>query len=112
MLARRAELGKTALPSSRTSSTLAALERQKLVHARELAQRRRDFVESAELDKQIAAHDAARDPVVEERSEREDILAKVNERNRLANSEAIRRAEAAEAERKKKKWLARLAASR
>ena len=58
MLARKAELNKAAAPASRMSATRAALERQKLVHARELAQRRRDFAESAELDRQIAAHDA------------------------------------------------------
>lgn len=112
MLARRAEVNKTS-NSSRFSVTRAALERQKLTHARELAQRRRDFAESTELEKQIAALDVAQGSVAaDEPDDREDISAKISERNRLANSETIRRAEIAEAERRKKKWLARAAASR
>ena len=113
MLARKAELNKAAAPASRMSATRAALERQKLVHARELAQRRRDFAESADLDRQIAAHDAMQGPGnADANNDPEDLFAKVNERNRLSNSETIRRAEIAETERKRKKWLARAAASR
>ncbi|KAI5120538.1 hypothetical protein M0805_004546 [Coniferiporia weirii] len=109
ILARKAELGRSA-PTSRTSATKAALERTRLVQMRQLAQMRRDFKESAQLEAQIAALDAVQ-PQAAVIEEKEDILAKVNERNRQSNREAVRRAEAAEADRKRRKWMARAAAN-
>ena len=82
----------------------ARVERSQLV----LAQRRRDFREVAEIDAQLATLDSVTGSQV--RSEKEDILAKVNERNRAANREAVRRAEVAEAERKRKMWKEKRAA--
>ncbi|KAH8112899.1 plus-3-domain-containing protein [Phellopilus nigrolimitatus] len=110
ILARKAELNRS-LPKSRTTATKAALERAELVRMRALAQMRRDFAESAALEVQLAALDARQGVGAPARSEKEDILAKVNERNRQANRDAVRRAEVAEAERRKKARLARAAAA-
>ena len=98
MLARKSQVSKS------KSATLLTMERSRLTQARTLAQRRMDFTEVAEIDKKLeelnantelnSAHGIA--------SEEEDKLAKVNERNRKANLEAVRRAELAEAERKRK----------
>ncbi|KAH8115538.1 hypothetical protein DFH11DRAFT_1876749 [Phellopilus nigrolimitatus] len=85
ILVRKAELNHSR-PKTRTTAAKAALERM-----RALAQMRRDFAESAALDAWQGA----------------DILAKVNERNRQANRNSVRRAEVAEAERRKKTRLAR-----
>ncbi|KAH8110223.1 hypothetical protein DFH11DRAFT_1746674 [Phellopilus nigrolimitatus] len=101
ILARKAELNRS-LPKSRTTATKA--ERAELVRMRALAQMRRDFVESAALEVQLAALDAWPGVGVPARSEKEDILAK-------ANRDAVRRAEVAEAERRKKARLARAAAA-
>ncbi|KAH8100443.1 hypothetical protein DFH11DRAFT_1525198, partial [Phellopilus nigrolimitatus] len=110
ILARKAELNRS-LPKSRTTATKAALERAELVRMRALAQMRRDFAESAALEVQLAALDARQGVGAPARSEKEDILAKVNERNRQVNRDAVRRAEVAEAERRKKARLARAAAA-
>ncbi|THH04540.1 hypothetical protein EW145_g5445 [Phellinidium pouzarii] len=100
-------------PMSRTSATKAALDRIQLVRARDLARRRKDYAESTELDAQIAAIDAATPQVMESAvNEKEDILSRVNERNRQANRDAVRSAEIAAAERKRKAWMARAAANR
>ena len=99
MLARKSQVSKS------KSATLLTMERSRLTQARTLAQRRMDFAEVAEIDKKLeelnantelnsSAHAIA--------SEEEDKLARVNERNRKANLEAVRRAELAEAERKRK----------
>lgn len=60
--------------------------------------RREDFAEVAEIDAKLA-EDAGRKP---EKVEKEDVLARVNERNRKANLEAVRKAELLEAERKRR----------
>ena len=101
---------KTRLAGDRSSITKAALDRAELVSKRDLAQRRRDYAESAQLDVQIAELDALNGSYYAEK-EKEDVLAKINERNRQANREGVRRAEAAEAERKRRTWLARAAAN-
>lgn len=107
MIARTSELNRnSSLP--RSAIAKAALERSNLVQKRTLAQRRRDFREVAEIDAQLATLDSVTGSQV--RSEKEDILAKVNERNRAANREAVRRAEVAEAERKRKMWKEKRAA--
>ncbi len=98
MLARKSQLSKS------RSAALLTMERSRLTQARTLAQRRMDFAEVAEIDKMLedlnanAEIGALHAAVTEE----EDKLAKVNERNRKANIEAVRRAELAEAERKRK----------
>ncbi|KAK2460870.1 hypothetical protein APHAL10511_007340 [Amanita phalloides] len=98
MLARKSQLSKN------KTAALFTMERSRLTQARTLAQRRRDFAEVTEIDKKLEELNAnseispAQTSVVEE----EDKLAKVNERNRRANLEAVRRAEHAEAERKRK----------
>ncbi|KAF9463231.1 hypothetical protein BDZ94DRAFT_1298003 [Collybia nuda] len=79
---------------------LTTMEKSRLNQARTLAQRRHDFAEVAEIDAQLAELAAS----TTERHNREpvDLLAKVNERNRKANMEAVRKAEIAESERKRR----------
>ncbi|KAF8624657.1 hypothetical protein AX17_006988 [Amanita inopinata Kibby_2008] len=99
MLARKSQLSKN------KSAALVTMERSRLNQARTLAQRRMDFAEVAEIDKKLADLNASSEYSIREVSqiaEEEDKLAKVNERNRKANLEAVRRAEIAEAERKRK----------
>lgn len=72
---------------------------------RNLAMKRNDRAEVAVLDKQLEEILAtiAADPNFKEREpEAADIMAKVNERNRKANQEAMRLAAQADAERKRK----------
>ncbi|CCM01841.1 uncharacterized protein FIBRA_03911 [Fibroporia radiculosa] len=79
-----------------------ALERARLAQARTLAGRRQDWDEVAAIDLELEALNATA-PVVPPRDvSRADILARVNERNRKANMEAVRRAEAQEVERKRR----------
>jgi hypothetical protein len=73
------------------------------MQARTLALRRNDKVEAAMLDTQLAELAVESPPVQSESTEGASaLLAKVNERNRKANQEAIRRAELQEAERKRR----------
>jgi len=76
------------------------LERARLEQARKLALRRNDKKEVRMFDDQLAELAVESPPVKSEPIE--DVLAKVNERNRKANQEAIRRAEVQEAERKRR----------
>ncbi|KAF8909629.1 hypothetical protein CPB84DRAFT_1765028 [Gymnopilus junonius] len=82
---------------------LTALERSSLNQQRTLAFRRHDFTEVAEIDAKLA-EDAA--SLAEQSPKRQDthadMLAKVNERNRKANIEAVRKAELMESERKRR----------
>jgi len=70
---------------------------------RTLAQRRHDFAEVEAIEAQLAELAATLPP---DRPgnvrDDDDILAKVNERNRRANMEAVRKAEIAEADRKRR----------
>ncbi|KAH8102183.1 plus-3-domain-containing protein [Cristinia sonorae] len=91
------------------SNTVLSIERSRLKQALHLAQVRRDEQDEADIQSQITA-------IEDEIASRErssgggakgeetaaDKLAKVNERNRKANAEAIRAAELREAERKRK----------
>ena len=78
------------------------MERSRLNQARTLAQRRNDWNEVAEIDAKLA-EEAAKTSEKEPRAGNvQDLLAKVNERNRKANMEAVRKAEMAEIERKKR----------
>ncbi|KAM6501241.1 hypothetical protein JOM56_004255 [Amanita muscaria] len=98
MLARKSQLSKN------KSVTSVTMERSRLTQARTLAQRRMDFTEVAEINKKLEELNARAEGghVLPAVTEAEDKLAKVNERNRKANLDAVRRAELAEAERKRK----------
>ena len=97
MLARKSQLQISSKPTGMTT-----MERSRLNQARTLAQRRNDWNEVAEIDAKLA-EEAARTPEKKEQPPKttQDLLAKVNERNRKANMEAVRKAEMAEMERKK-----------
>ena len=98
MLARKSQLQISSKPTGMT-----AMERSRLNQARTLAQRRNDWNEVAEIDAKLA--EAARTSEQDQpprANNVQDLLAKVNERNRKANMEAVRKAEMAEIERKKK----------
>ncbi|KAF8874836.1 hypothetical protein BD779DRAFT_1565326 [Infundibulicybe gibba] len=82
---------------------LSTLERSRLNQARTLAQRRHDYAEVAEIDAQLAVYNATgSNDRRNGRQEDVDMLAKVNERNRKANLEAVRKAELMEADRKRR----------
>lgn len=96
MLARKSTL------NTNKPGVSATMEKSRLTQAKTLAQRRHDFAEVEEIDAklaELAAATAEREP---HRSEPTDLLAKVNERNRKANMEAVRKAELAEVERKRR----------
>ena len=98
MLARKSQLQVISKPIGLTT-----MERSRLNQARTLAHRRNDWGEVAEIDAKL--EEAARTSEKEQPSKTKDVqdlLAKVNERNRKANMEAVRKAEMAEIERKKK----------
>jgi RNA polymerase-associated protein RTF1 len=94
MLARKAQL-----QSGRSAGSTTA-ERSRLNAARTLALRRNDPDEVKEIDEKLAELSEAVKPRHTEDSA--DLLTKVNERNRKANTEAVRRAELAEVERKRR----------
>lgn len=95
---------KKALNPSRPSIAQAVTQRASLHQARSLAVSRRDLAELASIDAQLAQLEQASPSKKRERDEDGgDLLAKVNERNRRANDEQVRRAEAAELERKRAK---------
>jgi len=81
-------------------------EKSRLQSCRTLAINRRDTAEVQLLDKQIALLQANSASQLGEKRPREedlgDLMAKVNERNRRANEEAVRAAEAAEQERRRR----------
>ncbi|KAF8056914.1 hypothetical protein FPV67DRAFT_1529440, partial [Lyophyllum atratum] len=94
MLARKSQL------SSSKSIGLTTMEKSRLTQARTLAQRRHDYAEVAEIDAKLVELGGVVQPQL--RDDTIDLLAKVNERNRKANTEAVRKAEIAEAERKRR----------
>ena len=77
------------------------LERSRLMQVRTLALRRQDYAEVAEIDVKLEEANKTSSPPVKQH-DGVDLLAKVNERNRKANVEAVRRAELAETERKRR----------
>ncbi|CDO72114.1 hypothetical protein BN946_scf184962.g57 [Trametes cinnabarina] len=94
---------KQAIQASKQTPAALAMERSRLNQARTLALRRQEYDEVAEIDArlaQLAALAPQRDAQREEGSS--DILARLNERNRKANQEAVRKAERAELERKRR----------
>ncbi|KAG2359874.1 hypothetical protein BDR07DRAFT_1462286 [Suillus spraguei] len=97
MLARKSQLSN--LPSGASLT----LQRASLVQAKTLAIRRQDYAEVAEIEAKLAELPAAPTPARNGGEESlNDKLAKVNERNRKANLEGIRKAEMLEAERKRR----------
>lgn len=89
---------KNNLQAGKPSAQFATMERSRLNQARTLALRRQDYTEVEVIDQQLAEL-----PVAASREEDiSDRLAKVNERNRKANLEAVRKAELQEAERKRR----------
>jgi RNA polymerase-associated protein RTF1 len=100
MLRRKSQLQGDA---GKSQANRVTLERARLVQARTLALRRKDNAEAVMLDAQLAELEVESSPAKPEPTEDTSaLLAKVNERNRKANQEAIRRAELQEAERKRR----------
>ncbi|ETW77432.1 hypothetical protein HETIRDRAFT_37203 [Heterobasidion irregulare TC 32-1] len=100
MLARKSQI-----QNHKQSGVSFTMEKSRLIQARTLALRRNDRAEVGNIDVQLreladraAVHNGQTGP----EDEPDDILAKVNERNRKANMEAVRKAELLEAERKRK----------
>ncbi|KAF7292729.1 Plus3 domain-containing protein [Mycena indigotica] len=83
------------------TSNSVVLERARLTAARKLAVNRHDNAEVAQIDEQLRLLNESNTNVAV-RETQEDKLAKVNERNRKANMEAVRRAELEAAERKRR----------
>jgi RNA polymerase-associated protein RTF1 len=79
---------------------MSMLERSRLMQERTLALRRQDYEEVTEIDAKL--EEARSASPVKRHDSSVDLLAKVNERNRKANVEAVRRAEIAETERKRR----------
>ncbi|KAH9931477.1 uncharacterized protein B0H18DRAFT_1116282 [Fomitopsis serialis] len=90
----------------KSTGALLAAEHSRLKQIRMLATRRQDWKEVEQLDKQIADVEAKMPKKEEDKEKkeptREELLAEVNRRNRLANMEAIRQAELRETERKRR----------
>ncbi|KAG6333784.1 hypothetical protein ID866_5310 [Astraeus odoratus] len=82
------------------SSAAITMERSRLMQAKTLALRRQDYPEVADIEAKLKELPVAQNTREEEES-LADKLAKVNERNRKANLEAVRKAEF-EAERKRR----------
>lgn len=83
----------------------ASLERSQLSQRKTLAEKRHDYKEVEELDKLIKELDteyADLQPPTTSNDDMHDLLEMVNERNRRANMEAVRKAEAEFAERKRR----------
>lgn len=87
--------------SQQQNAAAITIERSRLIQAKTLAVRRQDYAEVAVIEAKLKEL-----PVVQTLREEEeslaDKLAKVNERNRKANLEAVRKAELLEAERKRR----------
>jgi len=103
MLEKRRQLQQSGSNASAVpTGALAAIERSRFQQMRTLALKRNDYAEVQELDLKLAEMTTGGangiDPATEE-----DALAKVNERNRRLHLEAVRKAEIAEAERKRQK---------
>jgi len=96
-----AMLARKQMMSNKHSAVSVRMEKSRLTQARTLALRRQDLSEVRSIDAQLAELNAA-NPEVEREDTADDIMAKVNERNRKANLEATRKAEQMEAERRKR----------
>ena len=107
MLQRKSQLQAATIQAG----VLSTLERSSLIQQRTLAQRRQDYAEVEAIEGKLKLDESLRQgssgdglsslsPKKPETSS--ELLAKVNERNRKANMEAVRKAELAEAERKRR----------
>lgn len=99
MLARR-----NAIQPNRVSRQQALQERSRLQQERSLAIRREDFQEAAQLEAKLKELDeaaASEAPTAPKQPDVNDIFAKINEKNRQRNLEAIRKAEAEQAIKKR-----------
>ncbi|TFK29461.1 hypothetical protein FA15DRAFT_582199 [Coprinopsis marcescibilis] len=98
---------KKELSATKSKSEL-VLERSRLTQARSLALKRLDEKEAEELQDQIADLDsqlaltASNSPKKTGLDDKDEVLRRVNERNRKANQDAVRRAEIADNGRRKK----------
>lgn len=99
MLARKNQLS-----SNKHSQGQLTMEKSRLTQARTLAMRRQDYAEVKEIDTKLSdlATTAAATSVIPREEDDTDMLARVNERNRKANLEAVRKAEILDAERKRR----------
>lgn len=87
--------------NNQQNSTNITMERSRLIQAKTLAVRRQDFAELADIEAKLKELPVVQ-VVREEAESLADKLAKVNERNRKANLEGVRKAEMLEAERKRR----------
>lgn len=105
MLARKTRLQAATAPMG----ALSTLERSRFIQERTLAFRREDYSEVELIDAKLQADETLRQGTTDgmsstgqKKETTAELLVKVNERNRKANMEAVRRAEIAESERKRK----------
>lgn len=93
--------------NSRQHTAGSAMERSRLLQELHLARLRHDHAEVEEIEARLKEMSSAS---ANNGSEKQDVdlLAKVNERNRKANIEAVRKAEAAEADRRRRERKAAL----
>lgn len=98
-------LRKSQLASNKLTGTALTMERSRLAQARTLALRRQDHEEVKQLDERIAELDLEKREKKEEGSV-EDLLAKVNERNRKANAETLKNIAAREERKRRERKLA------
>lgn len=89
---------------------MSTLERSKIMQELNLARKRQDMPEVVRLEEKLKAFNEINDAFAAK--EKVDPLALVNERNRLANVEAVRRAEAENAKRRFRDRKSALAGSR
>ncbi|KAJ7918134.1 hypothetical protein B0H13DRAFT_1993489 [Mycena leptocephala] len=98
MIARKRQLA-----ANGSSTSLSVAERSRLTAQRTLAERRHDYEEMRQIEEQLSklteGGSGVATPAEEEPADR---LTRVNERNRKANMEAVRKAELLEAERKRR----------
>lgn len=95
---------KNAINPNNASASQAFNRKVELTQKRHLAMKRQDYKEVAEIDKELeslAATQSSGNNRRERGDDQADLMAKVNERNRRANLEAVRKAEAELAARKR-----------
>lgn len=95
---------KNAINPNNASASQAFNRKVELTQKRHLAIKRQDYKEVAEIDKELESLAATQSSVSSRRERGDaqaDLMAKVNERNRRANLEAVRKAEAELAARKR-----------
>ncbi|KAJ7726955.1 hypothetical protein B0H16DRAFT_1735448 [Mycena metata] len=113
MIARKRASDNATNGSGPSTPQLSVADRSRLTAERTLAMRRQEWsevrrveallgIKPADETPDVGAGDAAAKDNIDRRAAEPDRLAKVNERNRKANAEAVRKAEAAEAERKRR----------